>query len=139
MYIITYSNSFISIQYKTEGVTEAMWRRGQALRPYYEDVKLLIKNKHMFKVLSQDSRVCTLEDLSFVHLPIKDCGVTDDSGVFQLALSLVESLHRGEIQYVHCWGGHGRTGTVVCIMLHLMYGVRYTSPHSSPLHSALHL
>ena len=25
--------------------------------------------------------------------------------------------------YLHCWGGHGRTGTVVCIMLHLMYGL----------------
>ena len=23
--------------------------------------------------------------------------------------------------YLHCWGGHGRTGTIVCLMLHLMY------------------
>ena len=22
---------------------------------------------------------------------------------------------------MHCWGGHGRTGVIVCIMLHLMY------------------
>jgi len=25
--------------------------------------------------------------------------------------------------YLHCWGGHGRTGTLVSIMLHLMYGL----------------
>ena len=25
--------------------------------------------------------------------------------------------------YLHCWGGHGRTGTIVCIMLHMMYGL----------------
>lgn len=100
-----------------------MWRRGQALRPYYEDVKLLVKNKHMFKVLSQDGNVCESDQLSFVHLPIKDCSVTDDGGVFQLALQLVENIQKGEVQYIHCWGGHGRTGTVVCIMLHLMYGV----------------
>ena len=28
--------------------------------------------------------------------------------------------------YLHCWGGHGRTGTLVCIMLHLMYGLSAT-------------
>mmetsp|Transcript_14351 Transcript_14351/g.21503 ORF Transcript_14351/g.21503 Transcript_14351/m.21503 type:complete len:590 (-) Transcript_14351:312-2081(-) len=118
-------NQFICLQleYKTEGVTEAMWRRGQALRPYFEDVKLLVKNKHMFKILSQDSNVCDANDLDFVHFPIKDCSVTDDNGVFDLALKLVEDINKGNVQYLHCWGGHGRTGTLVCIMLHLMYGM----------------
>ena len=30
-------------------------------------------------------------------------------------------LRTGSRLYVHCWGGHGRTGTVVCILLHLIY------------------
>ncbi|CAN0129342.1 unnamed protein product, partial [Hapterophycus canaliculatus] len=42
--------------------------------------------------------------------------------VLQLAGKLATRLARGEVMYLHCWGGHGRTGTVVCIMLHLMYG-----------------
>jgi protein-tyrosine phosphatase len=43
--------------------------------------------------------------------------------VLELAKLLVKSISENEIIYLHCWGGHGRTGTLVCIMLHLMYGV----------------
>ena len=32
-------------------------------------------------------------------------------------------LRTGSRLYVHCWGGHGRTGTVVCILLHLIYNL----------------
>lgn len=37
---------FSSEQYKG-GVTEAEWRSGQALRPYFDDVSLLVKNKQV--------------------------------------------------------------------------------------------
>lgn len=43
--------------------------------------------------------------------------------MLQLAAQLAARIARGEILYLHCWGGHGRTGTVVSIMLHLMYGL----------------
>lgn len=43
--------------------------------------------------------------------------------VLQLAAQLAARIARGEVLYLHCWGGHGRTGTVVSIMLHLMYGL----------------
>ena len=61
--------------------------------------------------------------MSFVHFPIKDCGITDDIGVLQLCVDLVRAISEGQVLYVHCWGGHGRTGTIVSIMLHLMSGV----------------
>ena len=61
------------------------------------------------------------EKLDFVHVPIVDCSVTDDTTIYNLCVNLVERIARGEILYVHCWGGHGRTGTAICIMLHLMY------------------
>lgn len=41
--------------------------------------------------------------------------------VLQLAARLAARVARGEVLYLHCWGGHGRTGTVVSIMLNLMY------------------
>ncbi|KAJ1398421.1 hypothetical protein B484DRAFT_339666, partial [Ochromonadaceae sp. CCMP2298] len=85
------------------------WRCGDALRPYYADVQVII--------------VVDSAHLSFDHCPIVDCGVTDDSKVLALAVKLVRDLSQGEVIYLHCWGGHGRTGTVVCIMLHLMYGI----------------
>lgn len=43
--------------------------------------------------------------------------------VLHLAAKLAARVARGEVLYLHCWGGHGRTGTVVSIMLHLMYGL----------------
>lgn len=67
--------------------------------------------------------VVHIDQLSFEHCPIIDCGVTDDSKVVALSQALVQAISEGQVIYLHCWGGHGRTGTVVCIMLHLMYGV----------------
>ena len=118
-------NTFVCLQqeYRTRGVTEAMWRSGHALRPYFEDVKLIIKNRSMFKSLSEHPGIVDSENLDFVHFPIRDCSISDDAAVLKLSQSLVARIHKGEVLYLHCWGGHGRTGTVVCIMLHLMYGL----------------
>jgi len=30
------------------------------------------------------------------------------------------------VLYVHCWGGHGRTGIVVCLLLAVLYGLAVT-------------
>ena len=114
---------FVCLQqeYRDQGVTEAMWRSGQALRPYFHDVRSIVRKKAMLPYL-QGSHVVDEENLSFVHFPIRDCGITNDDHVLELARSLVKAIAEGEIIYLHCWGGHGRTGTLVCIMLHLMYG-----------------
>jgi protein-tyrosine phosphatase len=106
-----------------------MWRHGNALRPYFEDVKVVLKNKTKFSNLHNNPNVVVDEStVGFIHFPIKDCSVTDDTRVLQLALRLVEDIHNGEVLYLHCWGGHGRTGTLVSIMLHLMYGVSQLLP-----------
>ena len=99
-----------------------MWRSGHALRPYFRDVKTVVRNKAMFPDL-QGYDIVDLDRLRFVHFPIRDCSITDDDRVLELARSLVRAISEGEIIYLHCWGGHGRTGTLVCIMLHLMYAV----------------
>ncbi|CAM9515918.1 unnamed protein product, partial [Ectocarpus fasciculatus] len=119
------TTTFVCLQqeYRTHGITEAMWRSGHALRPYFEDVKLIIKNKAMFKSLSEHPGVVDPQNLDFVHFPIRDCSISDDAAVLKLSQSLVARMDKGERLYLHCWGGHGRTGTVVCIMLHLMYGM----------------
>ncbi len=81
-----------------------------------------MKNKSLFSTLT-GKNVVSEDRLKFVHFPIKDCDVTDDISVIKLALELVRSITEGNIIYMHCWGGHGRTGTLVSIMLHIMYGV----------------
>lgn len=101
---------------------EDLWRQGLALRPYFEDVQHIVANKRLIPAL-RDCDIVDINNLSFDHCPIIDCGITDDSKVLDLARKLVFEISRGEVIYLHCWGGHGRTGTVVSIMLHLMYGV----------------
>ena len=108
-------------QYQPDA-TEDMWRYGQSLRPYFKDVVSIVR--HREEIIEFDGcEVVESESLSFEHCPIIDCGVTDDGVVVRLAMKLVTAISEGEVLYIHCWGGHGRTGTIVCIMLHLMYGV----------------
>lgn len=120
---------FVCLQqeYREQGVTEVMWRSGQALRPYFHDVRSIIRKKAMLPCLKGE-HIVSAENLTFVHFPIRDCGITDDDRVVELARSLVKAIAEGSIIYLHCWGGHGRTGTLVCIMLHLMYG--YNDVHA---------
>lgn len=99
-----------------------MWRTGLALRPYFEDVKKLVE--HRFSIPDfKGFSIVEPPNLSFVHCPIVDCDITDDTTVLNLCRQLVDDISKGDVIYLHCWGGHGRTGTVVSIMLHLMYGV----------------
>jgi hypothetical protein len=106
-------------------VPEELWRSGLALRPYFNDVLHLVKNKASYSSLFATSSIAIVDekDLSFDHCPIVDCGITDDNKVLDLASKLVDELSRGVVIYLHCWGGHGRTGTIVSVMLHLMYNV----------------
>ena len=126
IYSLIYNNNIFYtilyiIQYQA-GVPRHMWISGGALRPYYEDVQHIVSLKDTIPEF-RGYKIVDTDNLSFDHCPIIDCGVTDDNKVLSLAMKLVKDISEGEIVYLHCWGGHGRTGTVVCIMLHLLYGV----------------
>jgi hypothetical protein len=66
---------FVCLQqeYREFGVTEAMWRSGQALRPYFNDVRSIVRKKHLLACL-HNYPVVDEQDLSFIHFPIRDCG-----------------------------------------------------------------
>lgn len=53
---------------------------------------------------------------------------------------LERRFHAGEVMYIHCWGGHGRTGTIVACLLARLHG--FTGPEGAEkaldLTSALH-
>jgi len=46
-----------------------------------------------------------------------DRDVIDDGEVTQLITKVLAMLRRGERVYVHCYGGHGRTGVVASVIL----------------------
>ncbi len=48
-----------------------------------------------------------------VRLPIRDQGVPSPSRMTEILDAIDAALAEGNVVYVHCWGGHGRTGTVV--------------------------
>lgn len=57
-------------------------------------------------------------DLRRVAHPIPDMGVIDDADYDVILETIAEARRRGRV-YVHCWGGMGRTSTVVgCLLQH---------------------
>ena len=72
----------------------------------------------------------------FVALPIPDQRTTTDFEVAALVLRLVRRLACGECIYIHCRGGHGRTGTLVSLLLGLCYGL--DGPTSLATYQCLH-
>ena len=59
----------------------------------------------------------------FVSFPIVDQSVADDDLVRDFIEQLLERIARGEVLYVHCHGGHGRTGTICSLLLGKLYAL----------------
>ncbi len=58
------------------------------------------------------------EQVGFLQFPIRDVSVPSQDLMLSILDAIDESMHQGRAVYVHCWGGVGRTGTVVgCWML----------------------
>mmetsp|Transcript_32029 Transcript_32029/g.91951 ORF Transcript_32029/g.91951 Transcript_32029/m.91951 type:complete len:284 (+) Transcript_32029:74-925(+) len=53
----------------------------------------------------------------FVHEPITDLGVPSQEQLSSLLEQLENLLLAGEVVYLHCWGGRGRTGLVAACLL----------------------
>ena len=58
---------------------------------------------------------------SFINEPIEDMSITFDDKVIALCEIIVEKIYNGEKVYLHCKGGHGRTGTIAAIVLYILY------------------
>ena len=43
--------------------------------------------------------------------------VVDDEAIYELVLDIERRLNEGENIYLHCKGGHGRTGTVAALVI----------------------
>jgi|Laugrespbdmm15sd_2_1035082.scaffolds.fasta_scaffold06550_2 protein-tyrosine phosphatase len=63
----------------------------------------------------------TLPKDRFVHVPIEDMQTIDEKIIVRLAEDIVRRITNGENVYLHCAGGHGRTGTVALVVLHMLY------------------
>lgn len=102
--------------------------------PYIYDAAALLRERDQQQQASQvgsEKEKKQTNPLQFIHLPIVDLNCTSDGPVLELAYYLAkklacddsENLGGGPTIYIHCWGGHGRTGTLVAVMLGILYGI----------------
>ncbi|KAF0974814.1 hypothetical protein FDP41_006288 [Naegleria fowleri] len=76
------------------------------------------------------SRKSTLPKLNYVTFPIRDKNIAEDDKVKELVQLLRSLVMRGEKLYIHCVGGHGRTGTIASLLLGNLYNLpAYDSLH----------
>lgn len=61
-----------------------------------------------------------VDQMQFVYFPIIDQNVAPDAELANLIQDLLDRVARGEVLYIHCWGGHGRAGTVAAILLGIL-------------------
>jgi hypothetical protein len=61
--------------------------------------------------------------LQYLHFPIEDQNIPSHKVFVQHMTLLLELLLQGKNIFIHCLGGHGRTGTYVAALLMIMYGL----------------
>lgn len=61
-------------------------------------------------------------NMKFIHFPIVDQDVVADNLLAGLIRELLIEIEQGRAIYVHCWGGHGRAGTVASILMGVLFG-----------------
>ena len=49
----------------------------------------------------------------YQRYPIQDIGIPEDGFMLDILDTIDQAIAGGHVVYVHCWGGIGRTGTVV--------------------------
>ena len=108
---------FVNLQKEYKPI-DPTWRFGFGIRPYLDDLNRIISNKDKYPLLTS-----TITKIKFIHKPIADLGIINDNETLKLAQDIFSLMQNGEVIYLHCWGGHGRTGVIVCLILHLMYGL----------------
>ena len=65
------------------------------------------------------------QEVRFLHCPVPDFGVLSNDSLVALIAELQKELaeERNHMLYIHCMGGHGRTGTVVSNLISAVEGV----------------
>ena len=63
--------------------------------------------------------------IDVIFKPIADGDITTDKKAFSIARMIFQALKNGHVVYLHCWGGHGRAGTIGAMVLGLWYRVPF--------------
>jgi protein-tyrosine phosphatase len=61
--------------------------------------------------------------INYQHFPIVDMDVTNVATIVKILNQIDQTIEQGQVAYVHCWAGIGRTGTIVGCYL-VRHGMR---------------
>ena len=61
------------------------------------------------------------EKITAMHFPVRDLSIPDEDALYGILMEIEDRLRKGEIIYIHCWGGRGRAGLVACCLLSKIY------------------
>ena len=73
--------------------------KGEGLSPYDDLLLGLAKDRAI--------------EVAYDRVPVRDVNVPSPAGLRALLARISVNVAAGTPSYVHCWGGHGRTGTVI--------------------------
>ena len=62
-----------------------------------------------------------LSNDNYIHFPIKDMNIGNIDGIKLLVKDIAKKILNGKKIYIHCAGGHGRTGIISSLVLHILY------------------
>ena len=57
------------------------------------------------------------KEMKFYKLSIPDGCIAKDEQINNLCIDLIKEIQQGRVIYVHCYGGHGRSGTLCAVLL----------------------
>jgi hypothetical protein len=60
---------------------------------------------------------------NFIHFPIRNMNIGNNNLIIKLCSNLYKRINNGEKIYIHCTGGHGRTGIISTILLCMLYKI----------------
>ena len=67
----------------------------------------------MLEQLAQEAGI----EVGFVNFPIRDNGTPSTELMADILATIRDAHMSGRCVYLHCWGGHGRTGTLIACLI----------------------
>ena len=63
--------------------------------------------------------------VNFLHFPIDDFDIAEEQSTVNFVNELANRVRRGDKMYIHCQGGHGRTGLIAIQLFIALYGIDF--------------
>ena len=80
---------------------------------YFVDLTFASEPREPYAFLLNEEAAARGVTVIHERLPIPDGDIPTTQEMTHILDAIDAALHAGRTVYVHCWGGHGRTGTVV--------------------------